>query len=264
MIDTLIHRWLQIPYTLNVRRIRRPRGAKQTFLFIHGIGASGDHWQPVIDKLPDNIRIVTIDLLGFGDSPAPKWAIYNAKTQARSILATIVKLRIRTPLVIVGHSLGALVAIEVAKRYPLLVNRLILCSPPLYNDQTRPLISEKALRKLYTTIKDHPEQFLHLSELGFKYKLLRGEQYLNDTNVDSYVAALEASIINQTSLADSYNLKVPTLMLKGSFDPLIVPKNLTQLARGNKNITVRTVLSSHDIKGRMIGAVVKAVKESVD
>lgn len=264
MLNTILHRWLRVPYTLNVRHIQRPRGARQTFLFIHGIGASGDHWQPVIDKLPDDIRIVTIDLLGFGDSPAPKWAVYNAKTQARSVLTTIIKLRIRTPIVIVGHSLGALVAIEVVKRYPLLVSKLILCSPPLYNDQTRPLISEKALRRMYTTIKDHPEQFVHLSELGFKYKLLRGEQYLNDTNVESYVAALEASIINQTSLKDAYDLNVPTLILKGNFDPLVVSKNFTQLARTNKNITVRNILSGHDIKGRMIGAVVKAVKESVD
>ena len=264
MFDTVIHRWLRIPYTLNVRHVQRPRGAKQTFLFIHGIGASGHHWQPVIDKLPDNMRIVTIDLLGFGDSPAPKWAVYNAKTQARSVLATIIKLRIKTPIVIVGHSLGAQLAIEVSKRYPLLVSRLILCSPPLYNDLTRPLISEKALRKLYNTIKDHPEQFVHLSELGFKYKLLRGEQYLNGTNVDSYVAALEASIINQTSLEDSYKLKIPTLILKGSFDPLVVSKNFMQLAHANKNVTVRNVLAGHDIKGRMIGAVIKAIKESID
>ena len=65
-------------------------------------------------------------MLGFGQSPRPQWAVYDAKTQARSVIATLLKLRFSTPLTIVGHSLGALVAIEMALRYPLLVKKLFL------------------------------------------------------------------------------------------------------------------------------------------
>src|SRR5438094_99045 len=129
MMSAIIHRWLRLPYTLHVRYNKKPKKPHATVLFIHGLGNTGDAWKEVIDKLPDDIRVISIDLLGFGQSPRPNWAVYNAKTQARSVLATFLKLRLRTPVYVVGHSLGALVGIEVAKRYPLLVKGLVLCSP---------------------------------------------------------------------------------------------------------------------------------------
>src|SRR5690606_30746293 len=122
-----------------------------------------------------DIRIVTIDLLGFGDSPSPDWAVYNAKTQARSVLATYFKLRIVGPVRIVGHSLGALTAIEVAKRYPLLVKSMILCSPPLYDTSEMPqklrLKSDGLLRRVYRSVVERPDEFVKLSAIAMKYNL---------------------------------------------------------------------------------------------
>src|SRR5688500_11433144 len=106
MWDKVIHRWLGLPYTLHVRVDHRPKKARATVLFLHGIGNSGAAWNDVINKLPDDVRFVTIDLLGFGNSKQPVWATYDAKIQARAILATYLKLRIRGRVIIVGHSLG--------------------------------------------------------------------------------------------------------------------------------------------------------------
>ena len=261
MFDSFIHRWLRAPYTLHVRYHQRPRGAKQTILFIHGIGSTGEHWNKVIERVPSDVRVISIDLLGFGSSPAPDWAVYSSKTQARAVLATILKLGLRTRLIVVGHSLGALVAIEMTKRYPLLIDRLILCSPPLYtNEESRFINDEMLLKRLYAAIQKYPEHFVQLSDLGFKYKLLRGEQYLTNTNVSSYVATLEAAIVNQTSLEDAKKLRVPTLIIRGKFDPLVIARNLTKLEKANPNISLKTVLSGHDIHGRFVGAVVSAIK----
>jgi len=106
MQDRLIHRWLHIPYALHTRVINAKVKPIATVLFIHGMGNSGRAWNKVIDKLPNDIRVVTIDLLGFGQSPRPAWAVYSAKTQARSVLATLLRLRLQGPVIIVGHSLG--------------------------------------------------------------------------------------------------------------------------------------------------------------
>lgn len=261
MIDMFIHRWLRVPYTLHVRYHQRPKGAKQTILFIHGIGSTGDHWKEVIKRMPKDVRIISIDLLGFGNSPAPKWAVYSSKTQARAVLATIFKLGLRTRLIVVGHSLGGLVAIEMTKRYPLLIDRLILCSPPLYTrEESRFPNSENLLIRMYTEIQRRPDQFVQLSDFGFRYGLLRGEQYLTNTNVDSYVATLGAAIVNQTSFEDAKKLKVSTLIIRGKLDPLVIGRNFTKLEKINPNITVRSVLAGHDIRGRFVGAAVAAIK----
>src|SRR5688572_20851458 len=126
-----IRRNLRIPYALHVRQ-NRLGATRLTVLFLHGLGGTGDIWDPIIARLPHDVGIVTIDLLGFGKSPKPSWAEFNVKTQARSIAATFLKHRLVGPVIIVGHSMGALVAVELARKYPRIVKGLVLCNPPFY------------------------------------------------------------------------------------------------------------------------------------
>ncbi len=266
MFDQFLHRWLKIPYSLHVRYNQKPVKPRATILFIHGIGNSGDAWVNVIKQLPDDIRIITIDLLGFGESPRPKWAMYDAKTQAGSVLATLFKLRIRGRIIIVGHSLGALVAVEMALRYPLLVKSLILCSPPFYQvDDTRTLLprSDKILRRLYQSARNNPEQFLKLSAFGMKYKLTNRSFNLNEENIDSFMAALESMIINQTSFNDVQKLRMPIKVIKGTLDPLVIGKNLRKIAKNNPNVELKTIVALHDVKGPFVPVVVRSIKETI-
>lgn len=263
MLDTLTHRWLKVPYTLTVRHIKSPRRPKATVLFIHGIGNTGEAWNEVIARLAPDIRVISIDLLGFGESPRPRWGIYNAKTQARSVLATYLKLRRLSPVIIVGHSLGSLVAIEMAKRYPLLVKSLILCSPPLYEGTTARFRTDTMLRQLYRTAINRPDEFLKLSAVAMRYDLINKSFSVTNDNVDSYMAALESMIINQTSLDDARKLTVPTTIIRGTLDPFVVGKNLKKLAKANPRVSIRTVLAGHEVKGRFVNAVVAALSEHI-
>lgn len=267
MLDTFTHRWLRVPYTLNVRHYQRPKKPQMTILFIHGIGNSGDAWNEVLVRLPSNVRVITIDLLGFGDSAKPNWAVYSAKTQARSVLATLFKLRLRSPVVVVGHSLGALVAVEMAKRYPLLVRSLILCSPPFYQtDEIKSLLprSDKILRRLYTSVRNNPEQFVKLSAFAMKYNLINPSFNVTVENIDSYVAALEAMIINQTSLDDVQKLHMPITIIKGTLDPFVVGKNLRRIAKNKPNVTLKTIVAAHEVKGLFVPAVIRSIEETID
>lgn len=264
MFDSIVHRWLHIPYTLQVRENRHVKRPRATVLFIHGIGNSGAAWNEVIDRLPDDIHSVTIDLLGFGGSPRPAWAIYNTKTQARSILATYLKLRLTGKVIIVGHSLGALVAVEIAKRYPLLVKSLILCSPPFYrNDEIvrRPRINkDRVLKNLYVTAKNHPDQFVALAGVALKLGLLNSAFTLTHEDAPIYMNALEASIVNQTSLNDAIGIRTPVHVIYGRLDPVVLLKNLRHLQDARKNVTLEVILASHEVRGNFIPAVVSAIK----
>lgn len=266
MFDILIHRWLRVPYVLHTHIIPSEAKPIATVLFIHGIGNSGHVWDRVIEKLPKNIRVVTIDLLGFGQSPRPPWVVYSAKTQARSVLATYFKLRLRGQVIIVGHSLGSLVAVEIAKRYPLLVRSLILCSPPfyqLYEDEKRLLPrSDKILKNIYATTQKHPEQFLQVASIAMRYKLINAIFSVTKENIDSYMGTLEATIVNQTSFADVKKLRLPIELLHGALDPVVVVRNLKQLAGERSNVTLTQVVASHEIKGLFVPATVKAIERT--
>jgi pimeloyl-ACP methyl ester carboxylesterase len=267
MLGDIAHRWLRVPYTLNVRTKRRVKRPKATVLFIHGIGASGAMWDEVIGGLPMTIDIITIDLLGFGKSPRPSWAVYSAKTQARSVIATLLKLRLRGRVILVGHSLGALVAVEVAKRYPLLVRSLILCSPPFYSDRETKLLftnHDKLLKNLYVLAQNHPEQIVKVSALALKYGLVNKAFDVTNDNIDTYVAALESSIINQTSLEDAKRLRLPTAIIHGALDPVVIKKNLKEVTKENSNVSFHQILAGHEIKGLYVKSVTDAVMKSVE
>ncbi|MDN5274501.1 MAG: lipase 1-like protein [Candidatus Saccharibacteria bacterium] len=267
--DTLVHRWFKVPYALHIHTDQHGKNSKATVLFIHGIGNSGAAWKEVTHRLPDHIRVISIDLLGFGDSKRPPWAVYSVKTQARSVLATLFKLRITHPIIIVGHSLGALVAVEIAKRYPLLVRSLILCSPPFYqiDEEKRRLIprSDNALREIYMLAHKHPEQFLRISTLAARLGLVNKAFNLTTDNVSTYMNALESSIINQTSLKDAMKLALPIQIINGRLDPVVVGKNLRNLKKANANVSLASILASHEIKGPIyINAVISAVLSSLE
>lgn len=268
MLEQIAHRWLRIPYSLNVHVNRRPKKPIATVLFIHGIGHSGAAWDEVVAKLPDNLHIITIDLLGFGKSPRPTWAVYDAKTQTRSVLATFLKLRIKGPVILAGHSLGALVAVEIAKRYPILVDSLILFSPPFYradNNSHRFIPSaDKMRREIYYLVKNHPEQLMRIASLAIKLGLLNKSFSLTEQDAPIYMNAFEASILNQTSLEDAINLpRIPIHIVYGRLDPVIRPRNLRYLAKKNQNVQLRPVLASHEIVGPFVDVAVKAIHQII-
>lgn len=248
MFDTVVHKWFRVPYPLHVRLFRPVKHARVTYLFIHGIGDTGAMWQPLVDSLPDSIQYVAVDLLGFGESPSPRWSNYTAAVHARSILATFLTLRITTPVIIVGHSLGSLVAVEFAKRYPYLVKRLVLCSPPIYEpikENGHTLKKPAMLRFLYQQAAKDPRIIVNSYGLGKKLRVINSSLNVISENVDLFVRTLEQSIINQTTIDDITKLREPVTIVTGAFDPFVVNATLVKLSRASSTVRVKTIVASH-------------------
>jgi len=265
--STLMHRYLRVPYSLHVHEFQSPKKPRATFVFIHGIGNTLHAWDSIAKQMPKDVRLIGIDLLGFGKSPMPDWVVYDAKTQARSVGVTLLGLRMVQRPIIVGHSLGALVAVEVTKRYPLITQRLVLCSPPFYSPQAAEVKKipsrDDALRTLYLTAKKYPERLEKLSPLAVKLGLANSALNITKDNVGSYFAALESSIINQTSLKDVERLRVPIDIMYGIFDPVVIKKHITTLAKTRSNVTAMRLNAAHDILGGYEKAVVKHLQELI-
>lgn len=254
-VSDFFHRHLRIPYGLNVHVFQSPKKPKATYVFIHGIGNTLHSWDDVVAKMPKDVRLIGIDLLGFGDSPKPQWAKYNAKSQARSVGLTLLSMRLAHQPTLVGHSLGALVAVEVAKRYPLAVRQLVLCSPPFYKPEVmgkKLKSNDDILRELYRIARKYPEQLEKFSPVAVKFGLANKSLNITQDNVTSYIAALEASIINQTSLEDIEKVKVPIDIFYGAFDPVVIKKNITMLAKDRENITAKRLLTGHEVTGSYV------------
>jgi pimeloyl-ACP methyl ester carboxylesterase len=124
--------WTRIewgPYVHDARiRGRRLRyldyGSGPVLLFVHGTGGSWQSWLENIPELSRENRILAPDLPGFGgsDPPAPGSEVDE---YSETLVALLDHVGVE-PAVVAGHSLGGLIASDLALRHPERVRGLIL------------------------------------------------------------------------------------------------------------------------------------------
>jgi len=99
-------------------------------VFLHGVSGSMRTYAWLPEEIAEGRRIVRVDLRGHGDSEHAPGA-YDIDSYGEDV-ADLLRETVRRPAVLVGHSLGGVVAWWVAQRHPELVAAAFLEDPPLY------------------------------------------------------------------------------------------------------------------------------------
>lgn len=102
-------------------------------VFLHGLVSGNLATWYTSTALPfaTNRQVVLFDLRGHGDSTVPATG-YDLDSHADDLLAVIdAHVPDRQPVDLVGHSLGALIALRVALAHPARVRRLVLVDAPM-------------------------------------------------------------------------------------------------------------------------------------
>lgn len=113
--------------------------AEKTVVFLHGFTGSTKTWQHVIERMPENIRIFAIDLIGHGLTASPKnVSSYTMEAQV-DLLEAFFEQRKLTNFHLVGYSMGGRTALAYAIAHPERIDRLFLesASPGLENELDR-------------------------------------------------------------------------------------------------------------------------------
>jgi 2-succinyl-6-hydroxy-2,4-cyclohexadiene-1-carboxylate synthase len=116
-------------------------GSGPDLVLLHGFTGSVRAWDDVRPKLAAFSRVVSIDLIGHGDSSAPDEAErYSLEWSARDLTALVDLLGLQT-VHLLGYSMGGRVALHFAVQAPARVTTLILesASPGIANDAERDL-----------------------------------------------------------------------------------------------------------------------------
>jgi pimeloyl-ACP methyl ester carboxylesterase len=96
-------------------------------IFLHGSWDDSSQWQKIIDLLSTKFHCFAPDLLGFGNSTAIKTpSSISVEVDCLHEFLNALKLR---PVYLVGHSLGAWIAVSYALKYPDLVQGVVAISP---------------------------------------------------------------------------------------------------------------------------------------
>lgn len=110
---------------------RRLGSSGPPVVLLHGMAGSQVYWGSDFDVLADRARLVAVDLLGFGQSPKPVSG-YGPHEQADAVISCLRELGIEEPALLVGHSMGTLVALALASYHPESVDSVIAIAPPIY------------------------------------------------------------------------------------------------------------------------------------
>lgn len=210
----------------------------KVIVLLHGFLSSKRYWRRLIPLLrAKGYRVITIDLLGFGNAPKPSYLSYTYNDHIQHIHTALQQLHLSAPIILAGHSMGALLALRYARQYPDDTADICLINPPMYI---------------------HPEQArATLRDTGFVYRLLLDSQYRHllwvllrkigpFSNHTRY--SREGSLENVITLAkffsDLETATHRTLLLIGKKDRSIYLDNIRHKTM-NKNISVIIEASGH-------------------
>ncbi|MDM0118144.1 alpha/beta hydrolase [Variovorax sp. J22R133] len=103
------------------------RGAGPPVVLLHGNAVTLDdfHASGLIERLAKEHRVIAIDRPGFGHSDRSRNRLWTPAAQAKLIRAALAKLGVERPVVL-GHSMGTMVAMAMALEYPDDVGGLVL------------------------------------------------------------------------------------------------------------------------------------------
>ena len=195
-------------------------GSGTPLFLLHGFPFDHKIWGKVIGELRKDMRLITPDLRGHGRSMITGYK-YSVADMAADVIELMDQLHIRES-VVVGHSMGGYVALEMVRKYPERVSGLVLVSSHISADtsekrQSRFEDIEKIRQQgAAAVLVDMPDKLTH-DDIVKSYCRHAVER------MDSAGAmgALHA-MANRSASEDVWKaLTIPTMVVAGSDDCLV-------------------------------------------
>lgn len=200
---------------------------KLAVVFIHGIASDSSTFNNALKYLEGtrslkDVRFITFDLLGSGQSLKSDKLNYDYKDQLEALYNAISKLSLKIPLVLVGHSLGTFIVTRYANTYKKTVKKLILISPPVY------------------TIDDLDNPAF---EAGIK--VFKDAVSLKDRNIlkeKAFNNSMKNIVLDKRNYKVLSEIKTPTVLIYGKLDQFISSYNIPKIVKTNSKYlsTIKT------------------------
>jgi pimeloyl-[acyl-carrier protein] methyl ester esterase len=206
-------------------------GSGIPLVFIHGWGLNSGVWQPCVEQLQKSFRVITVDLPGFGLNVDYEISPYSIKNIAIKIADIIDE-----PAVVIGWSLGGMIATELACNHPLKVKGLVtVASTPYFVEQNNwPGIKPEVLTLFHRQLEEDTQKtinnFLKIQAMGSPHlrhdikqirDLIMQYPMPNKKTLDLSLRFLE----NEDQRQQLTNVTQPFLRMYGNLDGL-VPKTI--------------------------------------
>ena len=200
-------------------------GTGPQLLLIHGVGMRADYWSNLIPELQNHFSLTIIDLPGHGDSAH----LVDDNPSLPRYTDSVARLIQDSHTMVVGHSMGALIAIDLAIRYPDQTTGIVAMNAPYQRSDTAKAavqaransIAGEEVLNFDTTL----ERWFDSEVTGISAAAKTScEQWLNLLNKTGYEHAYSAFAHhdgpNETELG---SIRCPALFMTGGDEPNSTP-----------------------------------------
>ncbi|MDQ3323214.1 MAG: alpha/beta hydrolase [Acidobacteriota bacterium] len=206
----------------------------RTVILFHGKNFNGYYWKDTAARLTkEGFRVVVPDQIGWGKSDKPN-IHYSFHLLAQNNKKLLDALRVKSA-VVVGHSIGGMLAARFALMYPRTTEKLILENPIGLEDYRTfvPYASFEDLLKgeraqTYASLKKYQQTYYTDWKPEYEqYVQAQAESLIRPDFPQAAVANALTSLMayEQPVVYEFKNIKAPTLLIIGQTDRTVLGKN---------------------------------------
>lgn len=218
-------------------------GNGRTVVLLHGKNFNGYYWKDVIARLvKDGYRVVVPDQVGWGRSDKPV-VHYSFHALAHNTAVLLDSLGIKN-IILIGHSMGGMLASRFAMLYPARIDKLILEDPIGLEDYKRfvPLRTTAQLianerKATYESYKKYQQSYYPVWKPEYEQYVQAQAESLNDPDFKTIAKAnaLTYQMIYEQPVCYEWDrIQSPVLLIVGDADRTVVGKD--QLTEQQKKI----------------------------
>ena len=233
--------------------------AQLPIIFIHGFGASIEHWRHNLPAISQHHSVYALDLLGFGASRKADTE-YNIALWTEQVY-DFWRTFIGKPVILVGNSIGSLVCLNTTAAYPEMTKGLVMLSLPdvsVREDMLPPLLrpvvtsienlfASPLLIKGLLKIVRRPNVIRKWAGVAYPKKEAVSDELVEILSNPAYDEGSEQTLfrlsrsVRKANFAKSVKdllpqVSVPILLIWGLQDRMIPPKQAREIAKLNPQI----------------------------
>ena len=213
----------------------KPNG--KTVVLLHGKNFNGAYWKTTAELLSENgFTVVIPDQIGFGKSSKPENFQYSFQQLSLNTKIMLDSLKIQSAIVL-GHSMGGMLATRFTLMYPEFVSQLVLVDPIGLEDyklkvpyQSIDELYKKEIKQNFESLKKYQQENYYHGEWKPEYdqwlNFMVEQTMQNDYPVIAKNNALTTDMImTQPVVYELQNIKASTLLIVGSLDKTALGKD---------------------------------------
>lgn len=246
------------------------QGKGTAIVLLHGFLENKKMWDRFIPELTKRHRVITIDLLGHGQTDCLGY-VHTMEDQADMVYEVIHSLKIKKSI-LVGHSMGGYIALAYAELYPDQTKGIILINSTARADSTdRQLNRDRAIM----AVKQNHANFIRIAinnlfqenkRVQFEQTISRIREEALETPLQGIIAALEGMKIRKDREVLLHFAPYPILLILGKEDS-VLPYQETVNQIKDTDVKLITLDAGHmthvEVPDKVVAAIRDFIKTSI-